>query len=113
MDFGISILVFAMKLKLVESSSAESEFDDSGFDKHARINFEFKEGINFNSFISNNVVQDFGKIESSKMYRSYFNTYDRFYVRFDENIDVSFIKPGLWGPFTHIIYPVCMHKHIL
>ena len=32
---------------------------------------------------------------------------------FDENIDVSFIKPGLWGPFTHIIYPVCMHKHIL
>lgn len=86
-------------------SAPEQEYDDSGFDKQARISFNFKEGFNYNTFITNNVVQDFGKIESSHMYRGIFNEFDRFFVRFDENIDVvvgdKFSTYSSHGEVTH------------
>lgn len=66
----------------------EGEYDADGFDKGARINFDFKEGININTFISSNVVQDFGKIESSYMYSGAFGIFDRIMIRFDDSIDV-------------------------
>ena len=31
---------------------------------------------------------------------------------FDENIEILFITPGLWGPFTQTISPVCMRQNI-
>lgn len=66
----------------------DSEFDESGFDKNAKIKFNFKEGFYLNTFLSNNIVQDFGKVESSVNENILFTTHDKFYVRFDEKIDV-------------------------
>jgi nucleoid-associated protein YgaU len=66
----------------------DSEFDESGFDKNAKVKFNFKEGFYLNTFLSNNIVQDFGKVESSISEKILFVTHDSFYVRFDEKIDV-------------------------
>ncbi|MBD65785.1 MAG: hypothetical protein CME62_11295 [Halobacteriovoraceae bacterium] len=83
----------------------ETEFDESGFDRNAKINFNFKEGLNFNTFVSNNVIQDFGKIDSSYMYKGIFSSYDRFFVRFDENMNIvvgdKFSVYGAHGKATH------------
>lgn len=64
------------------------EYDQVGFDKNAKITFNFKEGYYLNTFVSTNVVQDFGSIESAIDAKDLFTKHDKFYVRFDENIDV-------------------------
>ena len=66
----------------------DSDYDADGFDKNTKISFSFKEGININTFVSTNVVQDFGKIESSYMYSGAFGIHDRIMIRFDDSIDV-------------------------
>src|SRR5690606_25155979 len=43
----------------------EDEYDDVGFDKNAKISFRYKEGFYLNTFVSTNIVQDFGKIDAS------------------------------------------------
>lgn len=65
-----------------------NEFDSSGFDKNAKIKFNFKEGFATTTFISTNVVQDFGKIESSYEYNNIFTNESRLFVRLDESMDV-------------------------
>lgn len=69
-------------------SVPESEYDDQGFDKDSKIKFDYKEGFHLTTFISNNIVQDFGKIESAINEQGLFTDHDTFFVRFDENIDV-------------------------
>ena len=64
-----------------------SEYDSDGFDRSSKIKFSFKEGFHLTTFISTNVVQDFGKIESSYEYQGLFTNEDRLFVRFDEGID--------------------------
>ena len=75
MDFAISV--------------PEAEFDSSGFDKNSKISFTFKEGFPLNTFISNNVVQDYGKLVNSFDEKTLFSTHDYVYVEFDEKIDVA------------------------
>lgn len=65
-----------------------SQYDESGFDKSSKVSFAFKEGFYLNTFVSSNVVQDFGKVESSIKEAQMFSDWDRVYIRFDENIDV-------------------------
>lgn len=64
------------------------EYDEVGFDKNAKITFKFSEGFYLNTFVSSNLVQDFGKVESAIEAKDLFTKHDRFYVRFDDNIDV-------------------------
>ena len=64
------------------------EYDQGGFDKNAKITYNFKEGFYLNTFVSSNIVQDFGKVESAIDSKTMFSQYDKIYVRFDDNIDV-------------------------
>ncbi|MEX0798287.1 MAG: hypothetical protein WD025_02525, partial [Bacteriovoracaceae bacterium] len=66
----------------------KDEYDASGFDRTAKISFEFKEGFYLNTFVSTNVVQDFGKIDSAVEAKQLFTEWDQLYLRFDDNIDV-------------------------
>ena len=66
----------------------EAEFDSSGFDKNAKIIYNYKEGFHLNTFITNNVVQDFGRIEAAIDEKILFTSHDIVYVKFDENIDI-------------------------
>lgn len=65
-----------------------AQYDAIGFDKSSKIQFNFKEGFYLNTFVSSNIVQDFGKVESSVKEAGLFSDWDKVYVRFDENIDV-------------------------
>lgn len=64
------------------------QYDSNGIDNTVTIEFNFREGFHLNTFVSTNVVQDFGKVESAVSEQGYFSTTDKVYVRFDENIDV-------------------------
>ncbi len=66
----------------------ESEYDDQGFDKASKVTYNYKEGFHLTTFISSNIVQDFGKVESAITEQIYFTRYDKIYVRFDDQIDI-------------------------
>lgn len=66
----------------------DEQYDSTGFDKNAKVKYSYKEGFYLNTFIANNVVQDFGKIESAINKNSYFVTHDVVFVRIDEKIDI-------------------------
>ncbi len=69
-------------------SIPEAEFDASGFDKNAKVIYNYKEGFHLNTFITNNVVQDFGRVEAAVDEKIFFTPLDKVYVKFDENIDI-------------------------
>lgn len=64
------------------------EYDDSGFTRDSKISLEYKEGFHLNTFVSTNIVQDFGKVDSAYSEQGIFSKFDTIYVRFDENVDV-------------------------
>lgn len=66
----------------------DGEYDESGFDRNAKVSFSFKEGFYLNTFLANNIVQDFGKVESSILEKGLFVAHDTVFLRFDEKIDV-------------------------
>jgi hypothetical protein len=70
-------------------TAPEDEFDASGFDKNSKISYNFKEGFPVTTFISNNVVQDLGKVKASFDEKMLFSTHDYLYVEFDEKMDVT------------------------
>jgi nucleoid-associated protein YgaU len=67
---------------------ALAEYDDTGIDKNSKITFNFKEGFYLNTFVTNNPVQDFGKVDSGPDENVYFTVGDHMYVVFDESINV-------------------------
>ncbi len=67
------------------------EFDNTGFDKNAKIVFNYKEGFFLNSFVTTNVVQDLGEVYAAKNEAVFIHKYDTVYVKFDRNAKV---KPG-------------------
>lgn len=66
----------------------EDQYGKDGFNKNSIIAFNYKEGFDVNTFISSNIVQDFGKIESAIDNKVVFSSYDRVFVRFDDGVDV-------------------------
>jgi hypothetical protein len=66
----------------------QDEYDATGFDRNAKVTFNFKEGFYLNTFLSTNIVQDFGKVDSAVDEKQLFTKYDNVYVTFDESIDV-------------------------
>ena len=71
-----------------EIAVPEAEYDDTGFDRNAKVQRNYKSGFYLTTFVTTNVVQDFGKIESAVDEKQFFSIFDRLYVRFDEQIDV-------------------------
>ncbi|OFZ15232.1 MAG: hypothetical protein A2X86_07870 [Bdellovibrionales bacterium GWA2_49_15] len=73
-------------------------YDDGGFDKSSKITFDVKEGFFLNSFVTTNIVQDFGYIDSIAHEAVFINRFDKVYVLFDEGVKV---KPGdLFSVYT-------------
>lgn len=64
------------------------QYDEGGFDKNAKISYSFKEGFYLNTFISTNIVQDFGKVDSAIDEKSAFTEYDKIFIKFDDNMNV-------------------------
>lgn len=63
-------------------------YDKSGFDKNSRIFYSYKEGFYLSTFLSTNIVQDFGSITNGPDENIFFVTGDRAYLQFDETINV-------------------------
>lgn len=66
-------------------------YDDSGFDKNSKISFNFNEGFFLNSFITSNVVVDFGKIVALKNEALFVKLFDTVYVELDSAANA---RPG-------------------
>ena len=62
-------------------------YDESGFDKNSRIFYSYKEGFYLSTFISTNIVQDFGSIVNGPDENIFFTKTDHAYVQFDESIN--------------------------
>lgn len=65
-----------------------TEYDKSGFDKSSRIVFSTKEGFYLNTFVTNNPVQDFGKIDSGPDENVFFTLNDHMFLTIDESMNV-------------------------
>lgn len=63
-------------------------YDKSGFDKNSRIYYSVKEGFYLSTFISTNIVQDFGSITNGPDENIYFQQTDHAFVQFDESMNV-------------------------
>lgn len=64
-----------------------NNYDKNGFDKNSRIFYSFKEGFYLSTFLSTNIVQDFGSIVNGPDENIFFTREDRAYVKFDESIN--------------------------
>ncbi len=62
-------------------------YDKNGFDKTSKIHYSFREGFYLSTFISTNIVQDFGSIVNGPDENIYFTKLDHAYVKFDESIN--------------------------
>lgn len=67
------------------------QYDDTGFDKDSKIVFDVKEGFFLNSFVTTNIVQDLGIIDSSEKDQVFLQNFDKMFVKFDPTVKV---KPG-------------------
>jgi hypothetical protein len=66
-------------------------YDELGFDKNSRIQFDVKDGFYLNTFVTTNIVQDLGEIKASPTERVFLQRFDRIYVEFGPSVKV---KPG-------------------
>jgi len=69
----------------------DEQYDDVGFDKTSKISFNFKEGFFLNTFVTTNIVQDFGEIDSKQNESTFIKKYETIYVKFDPTVKV---RPG-------------------
>ena len=76
---------------VINLGNNDDQYDEVGFDKGSKLSFNYKEGFYLNTFLSTNIVQDFGFIESMPTEPSMIRPFDKVFVRFDESVDV---RPG-------------------
>jgi hypothetical protein len=67
------------------------KYDNSGFDTDSKIAFNYKEGFYLNSFVTSNIVQDLGFIDSFEQSRVFIHDFDTIYVKLDSTVKV---RPG-------------------
>lgn len=67
---------------------ARQNYDAGGFDKDSRITFKTKEGFFLNTFVTTNIVQDFGEIVNGQKAGIMFGMGDIVYVTFDKSVHV-------------------------
>ncbi len=68
-----------------------SEYDETGFDKNSKIEFDFSEGFFLNTFVLSNIIVDLGKVDSSPASSGFLQIKDHLYIKFD---DPQRVKPG-------------------
>jgi hypothetical protein len=61
------------------------------FDKDSRVKVTNKDGFYLNTFVTTNVVQDLGEIDSAEQEGVFIRKFDTVYVKFDHSVKV---KPG-------------------
>lgn len=64
-----------------------SNYDASGFDKNSRVYFSVKEGYYLSTFVSTNIVQDFGSITDGIDENIFFTRTNRAFVQFDGSMN--------------------------
>ncbi len=64
-----------------------SNYDKLGFDKNSKIFYSFKEGFFLSTFLSTNIVQDFGSITNGPDENLFFDKTMTAFVKFDETIN--------------------------
>lgn len=67
---------------------ARNNYDAGGFDKDSKIQFRYKEGFYLNTFVTTNIVQDFGEIVNGQKAGIMFGMGDTVYVNFDKSVHV-------------------------
>jgi hypothetical protein len=72
----------------IEVTIPDADYDSSGFDRNARIEFPFKEGFYLNTFLSTNIIQDFGSIDASVKEGVFLSRGDNVYLKFDSSMNV-------------------------
>lgn len=65
-----------------------TNYDKSGFDKNSKVFYSVKQGFYLRTFVSTNIVQDFGSITDGPDENIFFTKTDHAYVQFDETINV-------------------------
>jgi nucleoid-associated protein YgaU len=63
------------------------QYDNTGFDKNSKIFYSFKEGFYLSTFLSTNIVQDFGSITNGPDENTFFTKTMHAFVKFDETIN--------------------------
>jgi nucleoid-associated protein YgaU len=63
------------------------QYDKYGFDKNSRIFYSFREGFYLSTFVSTNIVQDFGSITNGPDENVFFTKTNHAYVKFDETVN--------------------------
>lgn len=72
-------------------SEPRDTYDDQGFDKTSKITFDANEGFYLNTFVTTNIVQDFGKIIGMQKENVFIQNLDQIFVEFNKSVNV---KPG-------------------
>lgn len=62
-------------------------YDKTGFDKNSKIFYSVKEGFYLSTFVSTNIVQDFGSITNGPDENIFFVRSDKAYAQFDETVN--------------------------
>jgi hypothetical protein len=65
-----------------------SHYDELGFDQRSRVHYSVKEGFYLSTFVSTNIVQDFGSLTDGPNENIYFVRGDTAYVKFEESMKV-------------------------
>lgn len=65
-----------------------SKYDKTGLDRNARIVFNYKEGFYLNTFVTNNPVQDLGKVVAGIDEKISFTPKDRMFLQFDNSLNI-------------------------
>jgi nucleoid-associated protein YgaU len=63
-------------------------YDELGFDKNSRIFYSIREGFYLSTFLSTNIVQDFGSITDGLDTNTIFDKTDRAYASFDDTMNL-------------------------
>jgi nucleoid-associated protein YgaU len=63
-------------------------YDKSGFDNDSKIFYSIKEGFYLSTFVSTNLVQDFGSLTDGPDENIYFTTMDHAFVQFDDSLNI-------------------------
>lgn len=73
----------AINIKIPET------YDDVGFDRTSIVRREFRQGFYLNTFVTSNIVQDLGEVESGREYNYLLDQYNHVFIRFDEGLNIS------------------------
>ncbi|MDB9786712.1 LysM peptidoglycan-binding domain-containing protein [Bacteriovoracaceae bacterium] len=64
------------------------QYDSTGFSKDSRLDFDFKEGFSFTTFVTSNIMQDLGVLDSSSAADMYLEKHDKVFVKFNPAVKV-------------------------